>query len=191
MATSASVNIVAQNRENVNPSAENSFEESFGKDVKHRARDTSDEISVYRSMLSEGIKIEPTARRFADNVSLSPAADIGSVYSIADLFNVVKRFDSDFKPIPVNKDLLNADGTPKLFYHGAKSGGGFSGFRDWSYFTENRAYAERYSQKNTEATRLPQGAKAPPYLRVTMLLPIVVYHKRSKKSRGTVKCYQG
>ena len=34
-----------------------------------------------------------------------------------------------------------------LFYHGAKKGGGFTVFRDWSYFTENKAYAERYTDR--------------------------------------------
>ncbi len=39
-------------------------------------------------------------------------------------------------------------GYDKLFYHGAKKGGGFTEFRDWSYFTENKQYAERYADRN-------------------------------------------
>ena len=35
-------------------------------------------------------------------------------------------------------------GYDKLFYHGSKKGGGFTKFRDWQYFTENKQYAERY-----------------------------------------------
>lgn len=34
------------------------------------------------------------------------------------------------------------------FYHGAKKGGGFTKFRDWSYFTQNKQYAERYTDRN-------------------------------------------
>lgn len=36
-------------------------------------------------------------------------------------------------------------------FHGAKNGGGFTVFRDWSYFTQNEAYARRYmNQSNRE-----------------------------------------
>ena len=34
--------------------------------------------------------------------------------SISDLYKLVKKYDKDFKPISVNKALLNEDGTPKL-----------------------------------------------------------------------------
>ena len=39
-----------------------------------------------------------------------------------------------------------AAGYKNLFYHGAKKGGGFTTFRGWSYFTENKHYAQRYSE---------------------------------------------
>lgn len=39
-----------------------------------------------------------------------------------------------------------AAGYKNLFYHGAKKGGGFTTFRGWSYFTENKGYAQRYSE---------------------------------------------
>ena len=41
-------------------------------------------------------------------------------------------------------------GYEKLFFHGSKNGGGFTEFRDWSYFTENRDYAERYAQRGND-----------------------------------------
>lgn len=43
-------------------------------------------------------------------------------------------------------------GYNRLFYHGAKNGGGFTVFRDWQYFTENRNYAARYAQRDADAT---------------------------------------
>lgn len=45
------------------------------------------------------------------------------------------------------EQAAEAAGYNRLFYHGAKKGGGFTKFRDWQYFTENRAYAERYTQR--------------------------------------------
>lgn len=35
----------------------------------------------------------------------------------------------------------------RLFFHGSKKGGGFTVFRDWQYFTENREYAKRYANR--------------------------------------------
>ena len=37
-------------------------------------------------------------------------------------------------------------GFTRLFYHGARKGGGFTVFKGWQYFTENKAYAQRYSK---------------------------------------------
>ncbi len=33
-------------------------------------------------------------------------------------------------------------------YHGSKKGGGFTVFRDWQYFTKNKEYAERYTERD-------------------------------------------
>ena len=43
-------------------------------------------------------------------------------------------------------------GYTRLFYHGSKKGGGFTVFKDWQYFTENRKYAERYAQRGNEGS---------------------------------------
>ena len=43
-------------------------------------------------------------------------------------------------------------GYTRLFYHGSKKGGGFTVFKDWQYFTENRKYAERYAQRENEGS---------------------------------------
>ncbi len=45
----------------------------------------------------------------------------------------------------VDEAAKNA-GYSVLMYHGAKDGGGFNTFRDWSYFTENEGYAARYTK---------------------------------------------
>ncbi len=43
-------------------------------------------------------------------------------------------------------------GYSSRMYHGAKKGGGFNEFRDWSYFTENKAYAERYTERDNPSS---------------------------------------
>ncbi len=43
-----------------------------------------------------------------------------------------------------------ANGYTDKLYHGAKKGGGFKVFRDWSYFTPNKEYATRYMERGNE-----------------------------------------
>lgn len=50
--------------------------------------------------------------------SRDPNASSSGTTTVSDLFALVKRFDKDFNPKPVNSSLLNEDGTPRLVYHG-------------------------------------------------------------------------
>ncbi len=49
-------------------------------------------------------------------------------------------------------EAARAAGYSNRMYHGAKKSGGFTVFRDWGYFTENRAYAERYAERDKEGS---------------------------------------
>lgn len=64
-----------------------------------------------------------------------------------DYLDAVNRGDMETAQRMVDEAAKEA-GYDKLFYHGAKKGGGFTVFRDWSYFTENKQYAERYADRN-------------------------------------------
>lgn len=48
------------------------------------------------------------------------------------------------------EDAAKEAGYTRLFYHGSKKGGGFTQFRDWQYFTENRGYAQRYAERGND-----------------------------------------
>ncbi len=76
--------------------------------------------------------------------------------SISDLFAIVKKYDTEFNPRPVNKNLVNEDGTPKVFYHGTDTDftefdvqkqrtRGKRNFGKGIYLTPNRSLAEMYS----------------------------------------------
>ena len=71
------------------------------------------------NILEKLLKVNPSG----ENISYSPAGDTSSA--------AFKRW---FK----NSPFKNEDGTPKVYYHGAKKGGGFTVFRDWQYFTDKR-----------------------------------------------------
>ena len=46
-------------------------------------------------------------------------------------------------------EAAKAAGYDRHLYHGAKTGGGFTVFKGWQYFTASKAYAERYTQRDT------------------------------------------
>ena len=90
----------------------------------------------------------------------SEAASEDAEVSVADIFSFVKNHDGNYEansaypvhflPRKANPLFLNEDGTPKVFYHGSKKNGGFTVFRDWQYFTEQKRYAERYAERGNK-----------------------------------------
>ncbi len=69
-------------------------------------------------------------------------------YSIADLFGFVKQYDKDFKYNAVNPLLLNADGTPKVVYHGTNADFWTFNAKTGSYFfSESYDYAEAMAEE--------------------------------------------
>ena len=80
--------------------------------------------------------------------------DIATTYTVADILSLVKTYDKDFTAAhDVSPELLNEDGTPKVFYHGTMYD--FTEFRseeispaEGSYFfAENREDAEGYGSE--------------------------------------------
>ena len=89
----------------------------------------------------------------ASNDSITqPKDSVKRNYSLSEKYSdeaylaAVERGDMETAQRMVD-EAARAAGYANLFYHGAKKGGGFTVFRDWSYFTENRAYAERYTDR--------------------------------------------
>ena len=79
--------------------------------------------------------IEELARRYDETgkfarFSVTPAQD-------AEYMEAVNSGDMD-KAKRMVDEVAKANGYERLFYHGAKKGGGFTKFKDWQYFTENR-----------------------------------------------------
>ena len=77
--------------------------------------------------------------------SISSAA--GTVHTVADLFAYVKSQDSHFAPNPPSK-VVNADGTPKVVYHGTNAE--FTVFHSSNgtyWFSESMDYAEAMAEE--------------------------------------------
>ena len=88
----------------------------------------------------KAIKIEPIGGQLGINSS-SSRPDIGSAYSISDLYKFVKTFDEEFSSTPVaNAFLLNDDGSPRVVYHGTNAESEVLFQRKAKYITEEITY---------------------------------------------------
>lgn len=58
------------------------------------------------------------------------------------------------------EQAARAAGYDMHLYHGSRAGGGFTVFKNWQYFTENRAYAERYQQRDNPGSMYEVYAKS-------------------------------
>lgn len=109
-----------------------------------------DEKVKRRGYNLRAIKIEAVNGSLTDTRSATaPVVESASINSISDLHALVKRYDKEFSPKPVNPVFLNEDGTPKVFYHGSN----YHGIRHFDtstrgiYFTESIDYAKIYTRK--------------------------------------------
>lgn len=104
------------------------------------------------------IKIEPVSSVEIGKSHTSIMENTDSNISISDLFKIVKQYDKDFNPKPVNSALLNEDGTPKVLYHGTNAE--FYTFRNEKiqtshlgegfYFVDNKEIADSFASRRTE-----------------------------------------
>ena len=86
--------------------------------------------------------IPTTNKNVNEKFSLEPVSD--SAYMKA-----VERRDTESAQRMVDEAAKKAGYTVKM-YHGSKRGGGFTVFRDWSYFTKSKKYAQRYTERGND-----------------------------------------
>ena len=104
--------------------------------------------SVNTSIPQSAEKSTPSAKKVSESArkSTSHEATLDSDY-----LDAVNRGDMETAQRMVDEAAKKA-GYDKLFYHGSKKGGGFTKFRDWQYFTENKQYAERYTDRDKKGS---------------------------------------
>ncbi len=83
----------------------------------------SSDNPIRRAYNVNSIKIAPIAGSQVYEPAFTTDATGESIsnISISNLFEIVKKYDDEFKPNPVNPAFLNEDGTPKVFYHGTNA----------------------------------------------------------------------
>ena len=91
-------------------------------------------------------KVIPLSRRFKEDKADIRYSKDDTIDE--DYLSAVERSDTEAAQRMVD-EAAKAAGYDLHLYHGSKSGGGFTVFKDWQYFTANQAYAERYTQHDT------------------------------------------
>ena len=91
---------------------------------------------------SPNTNISNTSKNVNEKFSREPVSD--SAYMKA-----VERRDTESAQRMVDEAAKKAGYTVKM-YHGSKRGGGFTVFRDWSYFTKSKKYAQRYTERGND-----------------------------------------
>jgi hypothetical protein len=91
---------------------------------------------------SPNTNIPTTNKNVNKKFSREPVSD--SAYMKA-----VERGDTESAQRMVDEAAKKAGYTVKM-YHGSKRGGGFTVFRDWSYFTKSKKYAQRYTERGND-----------------------------------------
>ena len=104
-------------------------------------RDQRRQNAATRRGASEN-SIRSSSENVNEKFSLEPVSD--SAYMKA-----VERRDTESAQRMVDEAAKKAGYTVKM-YHGSKRGGGFTVFRDWSYFTKSKKYAQRYTERGND-----------------------------------------
>lgn len=102
--------------------------------------ETFSDISIQHSKKKSNPSTEKSSEKSSDRRDALPATD-------ENYLEAVERGDMETAQRMVDEAAKKA-GYNNLFYHGAKKGGGFTKFKDWQYFTENKQYAERYTDRD-------------------------------------------
>lgn len=100
-----------------------------------------------RAYQLQNIEKYRAAEKSSQKTASSISSAAGTVHTVADLFAYVKSQDSHFAPNPPSK-VVNADGTPKVVYHGTNAE--FTVFHSSNgtyWFSESMDYAEAMAEE--------------------------------------------
>lgn len=80
--------------------------------------DVGSDGTIRRAYQLQNIENQRLSAKGSGASPLASSQATADIRTISNLFSVVNSKDKNFHPKPVSKALLNADGTPKAFYHG-------------------------------------------------------------------------
>ena len=124
-----------------------------GSDIVNIKENTADELDLMKRDQIGG-QDAPARRGVSENSIRSSSENVNEKFSrepVSDsaYMKAVERGDTESAQRMVDEAAKKAGYTVKM-YHGSKRGGGFTVFRDWSYFTKSKKYAQRYTESGND-----------------------------------------
>ena len=122
-------------------------------DIVNIKENTADELDLMKRDQIGG-QDAPARRGASKNSIRSSSENVNEKFSresVSDsaYMKAVERGDTESAQRMVDEAAKKAGYTVKM-YHGSKRGGGFTVFRDWSYFTKSKKYAQRYTESGND-----------------------------------------
>lgn len=122
-------------------------------DIVNIKGNTADELDLMKRDQIGG-QDAPARRGASKNSIRSSSENVNEKFSrepVSDsaYMKAVERGDTESAQRMVDEAAKKAGYTVKM-YHGSKRGGGFTVFRDWSYFTKSKKYAQRYTESGND-----------------------------------------
>ena len=122
-------------------------------DIVNIKENTADELDLMKRDQIGG-QDAPARRGASKNSIRSSSENVNEKFSrepVSDsaYMKAVERGDTESAQRMVDEAAKKAGYTVKM-YHGSKRGGGFTVFRDWSYFTKSKKYAQRYTERGND-----------------------------------------
>lgn len=132
---------------------------------------------------AEDVKSQGLPIRYASNDNITQEADESKRYSTAELdeeySKAVSSGDTARQQELVDQAARDNGYTLKV-YHGTPTGG-FTQFKDWSYFTEKKEYADRYNHPSASNIRGYAVESSQPMTYALYMNPGRVFDTRNKK----------
>ena len=119
-------------------------------DIVNIKENTADELDLMKRDQIGG-QDAPARRGASKNSIRSSSENVNKKFSLEPVsdsayMKAVERGDTESAQRMVDEAAKKTGYTVKM-YHGSKRGGGFTVFRDWSYFTKSKKYAQRYTER--------------------------------------------
>ena len=119
-------------------------------DIVNIKENTADETDLMKRDQIGG-QDAPARRGASKNSIRSSSENVNKKFSLEPVsdsayMKAVERGDTESAQRMVDEAAKKTGYTVKM-YHGSKRGGGFTVFRDWSYFTKSKKYAQRYTER--------------------------------------------
>lgn len=114
-------------------------------DIVNIKENTDYQLELQQRKSRKGGAMLPTDRGVSSDTMTQNGESVKGKFSLDEAYRKAVSSGNVQEQQKLVEQAAKEAGYTKLFYHGSKKGGGFTTFKNWQYFTENKQYAQRYA----------------------------------------------